>query len=169
MRNEFIQVTQLFILMLSSLLLRQASASHTAFNSNSNEDSSKEKVSIHNNNDKLIMNPSNHKNGFKVPPNYDYSKSTTENYMYKGPGEPPFVGKYANLRIPMDYSYHKHYTVDRQLLHDRLIDKATYNIVAKEGTILYYILYAIYYTPFYILLTVYYILNVIQVIWYVSS
>ena len=79
------------------------------------------------------MNPSCYKNGFKVPPNYDYSISTTENYMYKGPGEPPFVGKYANLRIPMDYSYHKHYTVERQLLHDRLIDKATYNIVAKEG------------------------------------
>ena len=132
MRNEFIQVTHLFILMLSSLLLRQASASHTAFNSNNNEDSSKEKVSIHNS-DKIIMNPSCYKNGFKVPPNYDYSISTTENYMYKGPGEPPFVGKYANLRIPMDYSYHKHYTVERQLLHDRLIDKATYNIVAKEG------------------------------------
>ena len=136
--------------MLSSLLLRQASGSHTEFNSNNNEDSSKEKVSIHNS-DKLIMNPSCQKNGFKVPPNYDYTKSTTENYMYKGSDDPPFVGKYANLRIPMDYSYHKYYTVDRQLLHDRLIDKATHNIVAKEGTTLYYILYTIYYTPFYII------------------
>ena len=53
----------------------------------------------------------------------DYTKSSTENHCWKGPN-PKSVGKYAGIRSQMDYSYHKHYSPERQYLHDVLIDEA---------------------------------------------
>ena len=59
---------------------------------------------------------------FVVQSDYDYLLSTSENYM-AGPEESgSFVGKYANERSVLDYSYHKHYSFKRQLFHDVLID-----------------------------------------------
>lgn len=59
---------------------------------------------------------------FPVAPAYDYSVSTSENYM-AGPQESgKYTGKYADERSILDYSYHKHYSFQRQLFHDILID-----------------------------------------------
>jgi hypothetical protein len=48
----------------------------------------------------------------------DYSRSTEENYS---DDNAEFVGEYKSLREGLDYSYHKHYSVDRQLFQDKLI------------------------------------------------
>ena len=57
---------------------------------------------------------------------YNYSKSTTDNHSWKKEDPPSFVGKFAGIRQQMDYSYHKHYSAERQYLHDRLIDESLY-------------------------------------------
>lgn len=54
-----------------------------------------------------------------IPANYDYSKSSEENYCSDNAKE---VGKYGHIRNQLDYTYHKHYSEERQLLHDQLID-----------------------------------------------
>ena len=66
---------------------------------------------------------------------YDYLKSTTDNHSWKKNDPPSFVGKYAGIRQQMDYSYHKHYSADRQYLHDKLIDESLYgtNININSG------------------------------------
>jgi predicted kinase len=51
--------------------------------------------------------------------NYDWSKSTEENYRSK---DGKFYGKYAHLRQTLDYNYHNHYTKQRQQLQDSIID-----------------------------------------------
>ena len=61
--------------------------------------------------------------GSLVLDDYDYTKSSTENHCWKGP-DPKSVGKYAGIRSQMDYKYHKHYSPERQYLHDKLIDEA---------------------------------------------
>jgi hypothetical protein len=68
----------------------------------------------------------------KVPPDYDYARSTTDNYEWRGAGKAPFVGEYSGLRARMDYGYHRHYTAERQYLHDALIDK-TFCTIFKSG------------------------------------
>lgn len=61
---------------------------------------------------------------------YNYNLSTEQNYEMKG--EPVFVGKYARQRELLDYSYHLHYTPERQLLHDTLMER--YNeVVIEDG------------------------------------
>ena len=57
---------------------------------------------------------------FQIPANYDFSKSSELNYCSENA---EFVGKYRDIRSQLDYSYHKYYNVDRQLLHDKLIDR----------------------------------------------
>ena len=54
----------------------------------------------------------------------DYSKSTEDNWCADVEGDiiPPFVGKYANERRELDYSYHKYYKPERQLFQDSLMD-----------------------------------------------
>lgn len=59
---------------------------------------------------------------FRVAPDYDYHKSTEQNYSTD---VVEFVGKYAALRSKLDYDYHKHYTPSRQLLHDQIISRFT--------------------------------------------
>lgn len=66
-----------------------------------------------------------------MPPNpgsefYEYSKSTEENYCSP---DSPFVGKYSQVRSRLDYSYHMHYSVERQEMHDKLIDQFLTTIV----------------------------------------
>ena len=80
---------------------------------------------------------------------YDYSKSTEENYMTdrdvdentgqigsNGSAEDGnvFVGKYASQRSKLDYSYHKHYIPERQLFHDQLIDGFDKTVVTDSIT-----------------------------------
>lgn len=56
---------------------------------------------------------------FTQPGNYNFLKSTEDNYKAS---TPVFVGKYQEQRRALDYSYHTHYTPERQYLHDQLID-----------------------------------------------
>ena len=54
---------------------------------------------------------------------YDYSKSTEDNWGKSLVGDeiPVFVGKYIKERRSLDYTYHKYYTPERQLLQDELM------------------------------------------------
>ena len=56
---------------------------------------------------------------FTISDKYDYTKSSEENYRCD---DAPFVGKYQNIRNRLDYTYHHHYSVERQLLQDNLIE-----------------------------------------------
>ena len=58
---------------------------------------------------------------FHIRADYDYNKSTEENYEAQA-SEQIFVGKFAKLRSELDYTYHSHYTHERQLLHDRIMN-----------------------------------------------
>jgi hypothetical protein len=60
-------------------------------------------------------------NAFVLPADYDYNNSTTHNYLWSGPSPAPFVGKYAGLRLRMDYSYHRHYRPERQVMRYSLL------------------------------------------------
>ena len=57
---------------------------------------------------------------FAIPSNYDYSKSTNENYGVAA-SEGTLVGEYVSIRQSRDYSYHTHYTPERQLWQDHAI------------------------------------------------
>ena len=69
-------------------------------------------------------------NEMVVPTWFDFNKSTEENYAIDaaaaaaaGASEgPQFVGKYKEQRAALDYSYHRYYSTERQLFHDRMID-----------------------------------------------
>lgn len=64
----------------------------------------------------------------------DYSKSTEDNFATNENPLPPIVGKYNFLRNLLDYSYHKHYSEDRQKLHDFLIDEGSGETVIYDST-----------------------------------
>jgi hypothetical protein len=49
----------------------------------------------------------------------DLEKSTEENYETL---DDAFTGKYNIFKRQLDYSYHKHYSMERQMLHDYIID-----------------------------------------------
>jgi hypothetical protein len=56
---------------------------------------------------------------FRVPPDYDYSSTTTKNYEASGM---EFVGEYADIRASRDYTWHSNYTPERQLWQDIAIN-----------------------------------------------
>lgn len=62
--------------------------------------------------------------------NYDFNISTEDNYSSD---EDPFVGKYANYRSMLDYSYHKHYSCKRQQMHDIMIDLFLNTVVRDKA------------------------------------
>eukprot|EP00601_Ochromonadales_sp_CCMP2298_P014206 CAMPEP_0173238680 /NCGR_PEP_ID=MMETSP1142-20121109/12780_1 /TAXON_ID=483371 /ORGANISM="non described non described, Strain CCMP2298" /LENGTH=343 /DNA_ID=CAMNT_0014169587 /DNA_START=63 /DNA_END=1091 /DNA_ORIENTATION=- len=66
---------------------------------------------------------------FLIPKNYDYTKSSEESYCDP---DAPFVGKYKEIRSHLDYSYHSHYSVERQLFHDRLVDSFLKTVVRDK-------------------------------------
>lgn len=51
---------------------------------------------------------------------YNYLLSTEANHAQP---DAPFVGKYKSLRQLLDYSFHSHYSPQRQLLHDEWIQQ----------------------------------------------
>ena len=64
---------------------------------------------------------------FTVPTDYDYSKSTNENYAVVGAngacgGQGGFHGRYASIRASRDYRYHVHYSQARQEWQDSVVD-----------------------------------------------
>jgi hypothetical protein len=58
--------------------------------------------------------------GFTVRDNYDFNKSSEDNYQSD---TPKFYGKYKYERSIMDYTYHKHYSKERQQLQDRIMER----------------------------------------------
>lgn len=73
-------------------------------------------------------------NEIRIPLDYDFTKSTSDNYKWKGNGNPPFVGKYAALRHRMDYNYHPHYAAERQYVQDVLIDESYHSVIRDSVT-----------------------------------
>lgn len=55
------------------------------------------------------------KNLFCLGDDYDYTKTTAENYGVKNEN---YVGDYADIRATRDYSYHSNYTPERQRWQD---------------------------------------------------
>ncbi len=70
---------------------------------------------------------------FKIKADYDYKKSTEDNYSVKPPAKSkksPFVGRYTGHREKLDHSVHSYYSPERQALQDLIIDK--FVTTAKE-------------------------------------
>jgi hypothetical protein len=59
---------------------------------------------------------------FLTPEEYDFSKSTAENYKDKGENT---FGKFADIRDTLDFDYHGNYTRDRQIFQDVLLQNVT--------------------------------------------
>ena len=53
-----------------------------------------------------------------IPEDYDYTKSTKENYHAPGRG---FFGPHAQIRAGLDHAYHGNYTEERQHYQDLLV------------------------------------------------
>jgi hypothetical protein len=68
---------------------------------------------------------------FDIPHGYRYDKSSEDNYQSP---DAVFVGKYAQIRKMLDYSYHHYYTEARQLLHDEVIDRFLTTIVHDHSS-----------------------------------
>ena len=70
---------------------------------------------------------------------YNFNISTEANHAVSkeecnGMDEvPPFVGKYIKERADMDYTYHKYYSTERQLLQDELLQQFLDTIVYDSG------------------------------------
>ena len=74
---------------------------------------------------------------FAVPAHFDHHKSTEENYSIKQDiidMKAILTGKYSMEREKLDYSYHKVYEPERQLLHDLIIDNFLHTIVKDCNT-----------------------------------
>lgn len=71
-------------------------------------------------------------NDFIIPSDYDYGKSTNDNYAVPA-STASFVGDYVSIRETRDYSYHVHYTPERQLWQDHAI-KTVVSRTEKQGS-----------------------------------
>ena len=57
--------------------------------------------------------------------NFDWNNSTEENYRRDNPtvdSDAQCHGRYRDIRMMLDYSYHASYTQDRQLVQDKIVD-----------------------------------------------
>jgi hypothetical protein len=61
----------------------------------------------------------------------DFSKSTEDNFATESS---EFVGKFASQRSSLDYTYHQHYVPERQLFHDKIINKFSNTIIHDAVT-----------------------------------
>ena len=69
---------------------------------------------------------------FVIPPNYDYIRSSNDNYSVPA-DQAVFVGEYTAVRKKLDYSYHAHYSAERQRWQDRAI-KSVVSRTEPQGT-----------------------------------
>lgn len=74
--------------------------------------------------------------GFSVPADYDYDKSTAANYNLETPDV--FVGDFVRERQALDYSYHMNYVHERQLWQDRALRSVAVRSPPQEGPWLVY-------------------------------
>jgi len=64
---------------------------------------------------------------FETRKDYDFSKSTNENYAFQPPDDSiagsykEYFGEFADIRATRDYSWHCNYTKQRQLWQDRVV------------------------------------------------
>ena len=63
---------------------------------------------------------------FTMKENYDFTKSTNENYVFQPPPDAgddfqEFFGSFADIRATRDYKWHGNYTKERQLWQDRAV------------------------------------------------
>lgn len=70
-------------------------------------------------------------NGFCVKDSFDYNKTTEQNYCTE---KVEYVGRYCEFRKVLDYSYHKHYTPERQLLQDKIMALFNSTVVRDMNT-----------------------------------
>jgi hypothetical protein len=66
---------------------------------------------------------------FDIPADFDFSKSTNDNYANDDITE--FVGIFSDIRETLDYSYHVNYTPKRQLWQDTVISSVVVRTVAQ--------------------------------------
>lgn len=71
------------------------------------------------------------KKNFYISPDYDYMKSTEDNYA---DDSAEFVGRFKKDRAELDYTFHKKYRVERQLFQDALIENFLATIVKDKDT-----------------------------------
>ena len=69
---------------------------------------------------------------FKPPPDYDYTKSTNDNYRSTSP-EPKFYGEFQDIRRTRDYSYHVVHTKARQLWQDGVVKSVVHRTEPQVG------------------------------------
>ena len=55
---------------------------------------------------------------FPIPAEYDYKKSTKENYHDENAGD---IGRNASIRKSLDKKYHGQYSIARQKWQDELV------------------------------------------------
>mmetsp|Transcript_10557 Transcript_10557/g.24558 ORF Transcript_10557/g.24558 Transcript_10557/m.24558 type:complete len:688 (+) Transcript_10557:264-2327(+) len=67
---------------------------------------------------------------FVVAEDYDYAKSTNDNYGVKGRS---FFGKYAGIRATLDYRYHVNYCQERQRWQDAAVDSVVARTAAQAN------------------------------------
>ena len=67
----------------------------------------------------------------EIPPDFDFSKSTEENYAS---ADPTFVGEFVHIRSLLDYNYHLHYTPERQYFQDSIIKLFEASVVENKTT-----------------------------------
>jgi len=68
----------------------------------------------------MIVNLAQCGKEFKVSPDYDYTKDTSENYKQD---DLKFHGEFKDLRSRVDYGYHNNYTKKRQLWQDGIVKR----------------------------------------------
>ena len=79
---------------------------------------------------KLMTTSLGSENAFKVPLEFDYSKSTKDNYANEDLAD--FHGEFTNIRRSMDAQYHGNYTRERQLWQDEVIKRVSVRIDHQE-------------------------------------
>jgi endonuclease/exonuclease/phosphatase family metal-dependent hydrolase len=67
-----------------------------------------------------------------IAKDYDFTRSTEENYAMPGQDNADFVGKYVKVREQLDYNYHTVYQKERQLLQDDIASGLLHTRVLDE-------------------------------------
>lgn len=70
---------------------------------------------------------------FTLPNDYDYSWSTEDNYV-ASPGDEKHFGKYVEFRKMIDYTYHRFYRKERQLLQDSIVTEFLHHPVTVRDS-----------------------------------
>lgn len=67
-------------------------------------------------------------------PEYDYTKSTAENYRDTGEPDRPFEGRFGPERATRDYTYHTRYCESRERLQDVILSRRSRHVHVHAPT-----------------------------------